>query len=421
MKLIKKYTKSCLVVVAYLVSAACTNKMSQSTISGNGLSATSMNANVVNETLAYCEAQARKAVPQIPAYDKVPRRINAGEKTWQYVSIDDWTSGFWPGILWYVYEHNKDNFWKEKAQGFTQALEPILDRQKWDHDLGFMYYCSYGNGYRITKNPAYKQILLRAADSLVTLYNPKVGTILSWPSMVKKMNWPHNTIADNMMNLELLFWAAKNGGKKEYYDMAVSHATVTMKNHIRPDNSMYHVAVYDDKTGQFIKGVTHQGFADNTMWARGQAWGIYGFTMCYRETGKPEFLETAQKLTEIYLKRLPPDKVPYWDFDAPNIPNESRDASTAAIVASALLELSTMGENLALKTKYRQEAEAMLASLSSDKYLANDQNNAFLLHSTGHRPNGTEIDVPIIYADYYFIEALLRLQRLQAGQKVVLR
>jgi unsaturated chondroitin disaccharide hydrolase len=407
-----------IVAASCTLFSACASKITSSGKSSNGAPATTMSANAVNKTLEYCEAQARKAVLEIPAYDKVPRRINPGEKTWQYVSIDDWTSGFWPGILWYVYEHDQDNFWKEKAQSFTQALEPILDRQKWDHDLGFMYYCSYGNGYRLTKNPAYKQVLLRAADSLVTLYNPKVGTILSWPGMVKKMNWPHNTIADNMINLELLFWASKNGGKKEYYDMAVSHAATTMKNHIRPDYSMYHVAVYDDKTGQFIKGVTHQGFADNTMWARGQAWGIYGFTMCYRETEKKEFLETAQKLTEIYLKRLPADKVPYWDFDAPNIPNESRDASTAAIVASALLELSTMGEDQALKTKYRQEAEAMLAVLSSDKYLAKDQNHAFLLHSTGHRPNGTEIDVPIIYADYYFIEALLRLKKLQAGQKL---
>jgi unsaturated chondroitin disaccharide hydrolase len=394
---------------AFLLLQACAPKINP---------AASMSPAQVNKTLEYCESQVRKAVTKVPGFDKVPRRINAGQQTWEYVSINDWTSGFWPGILWYVYENEKGPFWKEKAESFTQALAPILVQNKWDHDLGFMFYCSYGNGLRLTQNPTYQKVLLQAADSLVTLFNPKVGTILSWPGMVKKMNWPHNTIADNMMNLELLFWAAKNG-RKEYYDMAVSHATVTMKNQIRPDNSMYHVAVYDDKTGRFIKGVTHQGFADNTMWARGQTWGIYGFTLCYRETGKKEFLETAQKLADVYLDRLPEDKVPYWDFDAPKIPNETKDASAAAITASALLELSTMGDNDDLKKKYRQAAEQMLASLSSDKYLSKERNDAFLLHSTGHRPNGTELDVPIIYADYYFIEALTRLKRLQSGRPVV--
>lgn len=407
-----------LAAAAFILLSACSDKITRSSDRNVAALSTSINAGSVDRTLQYCEEQARKAVKEIPSYDKMPRRINTGEKNWDYVTIDDWTSGFWPGVLWYVYERGQDSFWKEKAQNFTEALEPILDRQKWDHDLGFIYYCSYGNGYRLTKNPAYKKVLLQAADSLATLYNPNVGTILSWPSMVQKMNWPHNTIVDNMMNLELLFWAAKNGGKKEYYDLAVSHAAVTMENHIRPDYSTYHVAVYDDKTGQFIKGVTHQGYADNTMWARGQTWGIYGFTMCYRETGKKVFLETAQKLADKYLERLPADKVPYWDFDAPDIPNEFRDASAAAIAASALLELSAMGDSQALKNKYRQAAEEMLASLSSDKYLAKEQNEAFLLHSTGHWPNQTELDVPMIYADYYFIEALLRLQRLQTGQKI---
>ncbi|MCJ8164294.1 glycoside hydrolase family 88 protein [Pontibacter sp. E15-1] len=358
-----------------------------------------------------------KSLAEIPAYDSIPRNISPGQKQWNYVTINDWTSGFWPGILWYSYESSGDEQIKEKAIAFTEALKPILVQNKWDHDLGFMYYCSYGNGYRITKNPAYKEVLLAAADSLVTLYNPKVGTILSWPGMVEKMNWPHNTIADNMMNLELLFWAAKNG-RKDCYDMAVSHAEVTMKNQIRPDNSMYHVAVYDDKGGQFIKGVTHQGYADNSMWARGQSWGIYGFTMCYRETGKEEFLETAQHLADKFIERLPADMVPYWDYDAPNIPDEPKDASAAAITASALLELSTMGDNQELQDKYRTTAERIIASLSSDRYLSKDQNNAFLLHSTGHWPNKSELDVPIVYSDYYFIEALMRLKRLNAGEKV---
>jgi unsaturated chondroitin disaccharide hydrolase len=374
----------------------------------------------VSKSLSYCEQQVDKSLREIPSFDSIPRRIYKGQKQWDYVSLVDWTSGFWPGILWFVYEKNGKAEIKAKAEKFTATLGPILETGKWDHDLGFMYYSSYGNGYRLTQNPEYKEILLRAADSLVTLYNPKVGTLLSWPGMIKPMNWPHNTIADNMMNLELLFWAAKNG-RPEYYNIAVNHAATTLKHQVRADFSMYHVAVYDTLDGKFLKGVTHQGFADESMWARGQTWGIYGFTMSYRETGKREFLHAAQKLADKYLSMLPEDKVPYWDFDAPGIPNEPKDASAAAIASSALLELSTFADDTILREKYRTAAEEILASLSSDKYLSKDQNNAFLLHSTGHWPNKTEIDVPIIYGDYYFIEALTRLKNLQDKGKLASR
>ncbi|GAB3586584.1 glycoside hydrolase family 88 protein [Hymenobacter daeguensis] len=370
----------------------------------------------VARQLAYCAGQARKAAQLVPSFDSIPRRIPLGRKQWQYVTREDWTSGFWPGILWYLYESQPTAYWKAKAQGFTQDLAPVLNHKTVDHDLGFMFYCSYGNGWRLTKDPAYRQVLLRAADSLATLYNPKVGTILSWPRMVKQMGWPHNTIMDNMINLELLFWAAKNGGGRRFYDMAVSHARVTSQHQFRPDGSSYHVAVYDDKTGQFIKGVTHQGYADNSMWARGQAWAIYGFTMSYRESREPEFLARACKSADIFIKRLPADQVPFWDFDDPKIPNVTRDASAAAIVASGLLELSTLVKDKALGLKYRQQAEQMLTTLSSDQYQYQSINNAFLLHSTGHRPNGTELDVSINYADYYYLEALLRLQKLQQGK-----
>ena len=376
---------------------------------------TSVNA---SKELDYCVAQLKKALPEQTDYTKEPRRIPAGQKNWNMVAVTDWTSGFWPGTLWYAYEYAKDPILKAKAEGFTESLATVLDKPVLDHDLGFQFYCSYGNGYRLTKNPAYKKILLRAADSLATLFNPKVGTILSWPRPVPNMEWPqHNTIMDNMINLELLFWASKNGGSKKLYDIAVSHATTTMKNHFRPDWTSYHVVVYDKQTGRKIKGVTHQGYADNSMWARGQAWAIYGFTMSYRESGKKEFLETAQKTADVFIKNLPADHVPYWDFNTPDIPNAPRDASASAVVSSALLELSTLTKDKALQVKYRTEAEAMLASLSSDTYQSHEINNAFLLHSTGHKPNNSEIDVSINYADYYYIEALLRLKKLQEEQK----
>lgn len=284
--------------------------------------------------------------------------------------------------------------------------------------MGFITMCSLGNGYRLTGNAEYKEGLLRAADSLSILFNPEVGTFLSWPGMVKKENWPHNTIIDNMMNLELLFWAARNGGERRLYDMACEHADTTMKYQFRKDYSCYHVAVYDTITGHFIKGVTHQGLSDNSMWARGQAWAIYGYTVVYRETKDPKYLDFVQKVADVYLERLPEDKVPYWDFSAPGIPDVPRDASAAAVVASALLELSAYLPNGKGK-HYKDAAIEMLTSLSSDNYQSGKSNPAFLLHSTGHWPAHSEIDASIIYADYYYIEALLRLKRLQEGEGVL--
>jgi unsaturated chondroitin disaccharide hydrolase len=214
---------------------------------------------------------------------------------------------------------------------------------------------------------------------------------------------------DNMINLEMLFWASKNGGSKKLYDIAVKHAETTMENGFRADGGCYHVAVYDTIDGHFIKGVTHQGYADSSLWARGQAWAIYGYTMVYRETGDKKFLRFAEKVTDLYLSRLSENEyVPYWDFDAPGIPDEPRDASAAAIVASALLELSQLEDDREKSAKYRTTAINMLVELSSDEYQSGTAKPSFLLHSTGHYPKGSEIDASIIYADYYYIEALIR-------------
>jgi len=362
----------------------------------------------------YCAAQAQKTLSNIPVSgNNLPRNIDRGKTNWRYVNSQDWCSGFWPGILWYLYEGTHDEKWKTAADKFTQELKPVSEHSGFDHDLGFMIFNSFGNGYRLTGDSAYKQVILKSADSLATLFNPKVGTLLSWPAMVKKMDWPHNTIIDNMINLELLFWASKNGGSRHLYDIAVKHAEATMHNHFRPDYTSYHVVVYDTITGKKIKGITHQGYADNSMWARGQSWAVYGFTMCYRETGKAEFLNFAQKVADVYLSRLPADLAPYWDFDDPAIPNTAKDASAACVTASALLELSTFVKDKSRARIYRQKAEAMLQTLSSTAYQSHHVNDAFLLHSTGHHPAGTEIDASIIYADYYYLEALLRLDKLQ--------
>jgi len=370
----------------------------------------------IDKQLSYCAQQATKTLALIPKDGKsLPRNIAPDSQEWRFINYKDWTSGFWPGTLWYLYENTNDQKWKEQADTYSRYLTPLSVTPALDHDLGFQVFNSFGNGYRLTGNPEYKEIILKTADTLATLFNPKVGTILSWPREVPNMEWPqHNTIMDNMINLELLFWASKNGGNKSLYDIAVSHADVTLKNHFRPDYTSYHVVVYDRETGEKIKGVTHQGFADDSMWARGQGWAIYGYTMVYRETGDEQYLDLAQKTARAYLGRLPNDLIPYWDFDAPNIPNEPRDASAAALVSSALLELSTFTKDSILAKNYMDKAERMLVELSNN-YQSGDTNSAFLLHSTGHKPNGSEIDYSINYADYYYVEALLRLKKLKEG------
>lgn len=378
----------------------------------------------VTKSLDYCASQTQRTLTQLKGdssidYTMMPRNILKGSNTWscRKTTKEEWTSGFWPGVLWYDFENTKDPKIKQEAEKYTQSLGFLSRTSAYDHDLGFLVFCSYGNGYRLTGNPAYKQVLLNTADTLATLYNPKVGTILSWPRQIELNDWPHNTIIDNMINLELLFWAAKNGGGKKLYDIAVSHADHTMKNQFKPDYSCYHVALYDTITGKFIKGITHQGYNDNSMWARGQGWSIYGFTVCYRETHNKKYLDFAQKVADAYLKRLPLDEVPYWDFDAPQIPNAPRDASAACVVASALLEMSTYLEGDS-GLKYKNDAVKMLKKLSTPAYLSGQSNPSYLLHSTGHWPNNSEIDASIIYADYYYIEALLRLKKMNAGEKL---
>ena len=367
----------------------------------------------VESELDYCNDQIQKTLNSIGDTTMVPRNILSGQSEWNLVPvrIDEWTVGFWPGILWYNYEFTESEKNLEAAIHYTEILEPLTSLPAYDHDLGFQLFCSYGNGYRLTGDERYKQIILNAADTLATLFNPKVGTILSWPREVEPNNWPHNTIMDNMINLEMLYWAAANGGDKELYVIATKHAETTMKHHFRDDGSNYHVTVYDTITGDFLKGVTHQGYSDETMWARGQAWAIYGFTMVYRETKDKKFLRFAEKVTDIYLKRLPADYVPYWDFDAPNIPEEPKDASAAAIVASALLELSKLEDNPERADEYKNAGIKMLKSLS-DSYQSGASNPSFLKHSTGHWPNNSEIDASINYADYYYIEALVRFKKL---------
>lgn len=375
----------------------------------------------VDKNLTYCNKQIKRTLYEIENDScKLPRSIGIDATKWNKTDAYDWTSGFWTGILWYDYENTNDEFIKRKAMQYTDCLETLLNPgHNGDHDLGFQFFCSYGNAYRLTGDEKYKQILLKGAQKLAGFYNPKVGTILSWSHMKDEKGWPHNTIMDNMMNLELLFWTSKNGGDSAFYHMAERHARVTMENQFNEEYINFHVAIYDTISGNLIKRITNQGYNDNSFWARGQAWAIYGYTMAYRETGNKDFLDFAEKVTDIYLKRLPEDYVPFWDFDDPAIPNAPKDASAAAITASALLELSELEGKSHKAKEYRQAAEKMLENLSSDKYQCGDAKPAFLLHSTGNLPGGYEIDASINYADYYYIEALTRYKRFKNGENVV--
>lgn len=383
-----------------------------------------------DKELEYCSRQVNRALAQMRDSDRTmePRNILDNDTAWncRKASAEEWCSGFWPGILWmdYGYEKGKkreQTTVRKAAEEYTESLSHLDKQPAYDHDLGFLVINSFLKGYEQTQNERYKQIALACADTLATLYNDKVGTILSWPRHVKDYGG-HNTIMDNMINLELLFWASENGGSQRLKDIAVRHAETTMRNHFRKDGSCYHVAVYDTLTGKFIKGVTHQGFSDRSTWARGQAWAVYGYTMVYRYTHNPVFLNFAEKVTEAYLRRLKEtghgskrktytDLIPKWDFDDPD-PKAPKDASAACVVADALLELSqyVVGEK---RERYRGIAVEILRQLSTPAYQSGSKNDSFLLHSTGHKPAGTEIDASIIYADYYYLEALTRLKMMQ--------
>lgn len=363
-----------------------------------------------DKQLDVCAEIVLSTVNDLEVSDGFPRSVKNGDYAWTCTGHTAWTSGFFPGMLWYLYDHTGDELFKTRAQAYSELLKPVKELEWGTHDLGFMMFNGVGNGYKITGDERYKNWLLETADSLATLYNPDVGTIHSWPWMERKRGWPHNTIIDNMLNLELLFWASQNGGGQRLYDIAVEHAQNTLKNHFREDFSTYHVVVYDNQSPGVLSRITDQGYADESVWARGQAWAIYGFTMCYRETGLPEFREAAIKATDYYLANLPEDFVPYWDFKLPDFEGEEKDASAAAIAASAMLELASITDDPELKHHYKQAALNTLKSLSTDTYMS-AETMAILDHSVGSKPHDSEIDVPLVYADYYYVEALIRLSK----------
>jgi len=324
----------------------------------------------------------------------------------------DWCSGFFAGSLWQVFAYNHNNSWREKAASYTWPLEEVKFH-KGTHDLGFMLYSSFGQAYRLTKEQSYKDVLIQAAKTLSSRYNPTVKAIRSWDW--NKNVWQYPVIIDNMINLELLFWATEATSDSTYYYIAVNHANTTMKNHFRNDYSSYHVVDYDPTSGDVRSKGTHQGYDDASVWSRGQAWGLYGFTMCYRYTKNSAYLNQAEKICDFFFSQseLPSDLIPYWDMKDPDIPNVARDASAAAVIASALYELSGY-VNAEKGAHYRQLADAIIKNLIEHYQAEPNTNKGFLLlHSTGNHPNNDEIDVPLSYADYYYLEALSRKAKIE--------
>lgn len=334
-----------------------------------------------------------------PATDKLGQKILCG--------IYDWTSGFFPGSLWYAYELTGDKDLKTQAVRYTNMLNSVR-YYKDNHDIGFMMNCSYGNALRLAPSDTIQAVLIETADNLCGRFDERIGCIRSW----NFGPWNFPVIIDNMMNLDLLFNAYRLTKDMKYYNVSVRHAQTTMKNHFRPDYTSYHVVSYNSD-GTVETKCTHQGQHNESVWARGQAWGVYGYTACYRETRNLDFLNQAMHIADMIMEKVTTeDCIPYWDYEAPVTSDTPRDASAAAITASAFLELSTLAPE---GQKYFYYAERLLKRLSQSDYLAKKgENGGFLLkHSVGSLPHGAEVDAPLNYADYYYLEALKRYLDMQ--------
>lgn len=397
--LIKKIGTKLLLILLVIVSAAC-NKSSQ-------------DISWVDEALAHAEKQSLLMAQSIENKpDQLPRSINSKDELVTSGS-DWWCSGFFPGTLWYLYENSAN----EELKAYASEITNRISNEQYNtstHDLGFMLYCSYGNALRLTAEDSCKTVLINGSNSLSTRFSPVVGCIQSWGAGEK---WRYPVIIDNMMNLEMLMWAYKQTGDTKFKDISVSHANKTIENHFRGDNSSYHVLSFDPATGEIEFKGTDQGYNDASAWARGQAWGLYGFSMMFRETGDTAYLQQAHRIARFILDHpnLPANKIPYWDFNSPKIPNDYYDSSSAAIIASALLELSTFSDKTTGK-EYFEVAEKQLKTLASAEFTAElgTNGNFILKHGVGNIPQNSEIDKPLTYGDYYYVEALLRYKKMMS-------
>lgn len=377
------------------------------------------NSSFIQENVDFAKAQLGLAIDTIEASGKCLNPVTLKtDSSVYYCSYADWRSGFFPGSIWYLYELTGDSTYLPLAKKYTEAIRRA-ENLTWHHDIGFIINCSFGNGLRLAPDTAYSNAMIQAAKSLSTRFRPNAKVIQSWDvngnSWQSQRGWECPVIIDNMMNLELLFEATKLSGDSTFYHIAVAHADRTLAEHFRLDGSCYHVIDYNIADGSVRHRQTAQGYADESIWSRGQAWAIYGFTVCYRETKDRKYLDQALKTFQLMKNHpsMPEDLIAYWDMDAPKIPNEPRDASTASCIASALYEISTY--DVPDAASYKEYADRMMQSLSTPAYRAKvgSNGNFLLMHSVGSIPHDSEIDVPLNYADYYFMEALKRKRDLE--------
>jgi unsaturated chondroitin disaccharide hydrolase len=366
----------------------------------------------IDQTLAFATQQALSSVDTIADPTRFPRYVDPGVGVWVTKPASNWVSGFFPGMLWLLYRHGEDPDLLVAAEAWTGEIAGQATRTD-THDLGFMIGIPFGLGFEITGDPSYENTFLIGAASLASRYDADVGAIRSWDFG----SWEYPVVIDNMMNLEFLFEAARLTtdpvASAQWESIASSHAIVSGTEHLRPDGSSYHVVDFDGQTGSVLSRETYQGLSDSSTWSRGQAWGIYGFAVSYRENGNPVHLTTSMAFADYYIDHLPTDQIPYWDFDAPNIPNEPRDSSAAAIAASGLLRLSTLVADPMDRERYLAAAKSTLGSLMSEEYLSDGvESPALLLHGTSSYPHGNQIDFGQIWGDYYFVEALLLYQEM---------
>ncbi len=381
------------------------------------LVACSSGQDLIKENIANAEIQTKLLIEASEEGDttRIPSSYQNGKIV--FVPVDDWVSGFFAGTLWYMYELTGDEYWADHARRHTEILDEV-QYLKWHHDVGFMINDSYGNGLRLKNIPGYEEVCVNTAKSLSTRFRPGAGIIQSWnvdAGWQSQRGWTCPVIIDNMMNLELLYKATQFTGDSTYAKIATSHADKTLQNHFRPDWSCYHVVDYDPQTGEVLGKCTAQGYSDSSAWARGQAWALYGFTSAYRYTGDKRYLDVAENVAGFLFNNpnMPDDLVPYWDFNAPGIPDEPRDVSSAAIIASGLYELY----HYTNKQEYKEKADKIIESLSTPAYRAEPGTNGgfILMHSVGSIPHGSGIDVPLNYADYYFLESLIRKRNIEMG------
>lgn len=365
---------------------------------------------LADSTLRYAQAQLRRTADSLDPARGYPTSTTP-DGAWRQSRATDWRSGFFPGELWYMYQLTHEPYWRTQAERWTAGIE-VADTMTTTHDLGFMIFDSFGHEYALTRDPHAKQVIMTAAAHLAGRFNPKVGATQSWDvhaTRGPRASWKFPVIVDNLMNLPLLFWASSHGGDPAWRRMAERHALTSLHAHLRPDGSTAHVALFDPETGALERTVTAQGYSDSSVWSRGQAWAIYGFGSAYRQTHDRRLLDGAERAADWFISHLPPDGVPYWDFSDPAIPDAPRDASAAAIAASGLLQLARVTSGPASR-RYRLAAEHILTSLCTSYLSRGTPNAAIVLHSTGAKPANSEVDVGMIYADYYLIEALLRLR-----------